>query len=240
MYSSGICSVQVLRDHERRTFRVPAMPQPELLLVCKQPLPRPSYLIVGGLVFVPLMSPYAASGYPRTRDDTRGPRLHCRSVCPRPGRRRPHHPPSPPLLARGPCGAPLLQVRGAHPAAQARLCAEAPLLRRPADRAAAHDPTVRGQRWLRRAGGRLAHQTRRGTAHRARRLCCLRVASLHLAASSLARSRSAMALPHSRQRRAPSLGHSRRSVNSPRSTMSPCSLSVASRSRCARGDPTRR
>ena len=47
----------VLRNHERMAFSVPAMPQPELLLVCKQPLPKPSYLIVGGLVFVPLMSP---------------------------------------------------------------------------------------------------------------------------------------------------------------------------------------
>ena len=50
----------VLRDHEKQTFTVPAMPQPELLLVCKQPLPKPSYLVVGGLVFVPLMSPYEA------------------------------------------------------------------------------------------------------------------------------------------------------------------------------------
>ena len=37
-------------------WQVAAKPQPELLLVCKQPLPRPSYLVVGGLVFVPLMS----------------------------------------------------------------------------------------------------------------------------------------------------------------------------------------
>ena len=50
----------VLRKHEKLEFTVPAMPQPELLLVCKQPLPKPSYLIVGGLVFVPLMSPYEA------------------------------------------------------------------------------------------------------------------------------------------------------------------------------------
>lgn len=50
----------VLRNHERHQFIVPAMPQPELLLVCKQPLPKPSYLVVGGLVFVPLMSPYEA------------------------------------------------------------------------------------------------------------------------------------------------------------------------------------
>ena len=50
----------VLRQHERTTFTVPAMPQPELLLVCKQPLPQPTYLVVGGLVFVPLMSPYEA------------------------------------------------------------------------------------------------------------------------------------------------------------------------------------
>ncbi len=50
----------VLRNHEKKEFTVPAMPQPELLLVCKQPLPKPSYLIVGGLVFVPLMSPYEA------------------------------------------------------------------------------------------------------------------------------------------------------------------------------------
>ena len=49
----------VLRNHERMHFVVPANPQPELLLVCKQPLPKPSYLVVGGLVFVPLMSPYA-------------------------------------------------------------------------------------------------------------------------------------------------------------------------------------
>jgi hypothetical protein len=50
----------VLRAHERMEFVVPAMPQPELLLVCKQPLPKPSYFLVGGLVFVPLMSPYEA------------------------------------------------------------------------------------------------------------------------------------------------------------------------------------
>ena len=48
----------ILRAHERLKLSVPAQPQPELLLVCKQPLPRPSYLVVGGLVFVPLMSPY--------------------------------------------------------------------------------------------------------------------------------------------------------------------------------------
>jgi len=48
----------ILRAHERLELNVPAQPQPELLLVCKQPLPRPSYLVVGGLVFVPLMSPY--------------------------------------------------------------------------------------------------------------------------------------------------------------------------------------
>ena len=46
-----------------------AMPQPELLLVCKQPLPKPSYLIVGGLVFVPLMSPYEALIPRRKLDD---------------------------------------------------------------------------------------------------------------------------------------------------------------------------
>lgn len=50
----------VLRNHERMEFEVPAQPQPELLLVCKQPLPRPSYFVAGGLVFVPLMSPYEA------------------------------------------------------------------------------------------------------------------------------------------------------------------------------------
>ena len=48
----------VLRDHERVEVTVPAQPQPELLLVCKLPLPRPSYVVIGGLVFVPLMSPY--------------------------------------------------------------------------------------------------------------------------------------------------------------------------------------
>ncbi len=50
----------VLREKRRVECVVPANPQPELLLVCKQPLPRPSYLVVGGLVFVPLMSPYEA------------------------------------------------------------------------------------------------------------------------------------------------------------------------------------
>ena len=50
----------VLRQGERVKFTVPARPQPELLLVCKQPLPKPSYLVVGGLVFVPLLSPYEA------------------------------------------------------------------------------------------------------------------------------------------------------------------------------------
>ena len=53
-------NMSVLRDHQRIELTVPAMPQPELLLVCKQPLPKPSYLVVGGLVFVPLMSPYEA------------------------------------------------------------------------------------------------------------------------------------------------------------------------------------
>jgi len=50
----------VLRDRERREFTVEARAQPELLLICKQPLPKPSYLVLGGLVFVPLMSPYEA------------------------------------------------------------------------------------------------------------------------------------------------------------------------------------
>jgi len=50
--------LSVLRRHERIEIEVPAQPQPELLLACKQPLPKPSYLVVGGLVFVPLMSPY--------------------------------------------------------------------------------------------------------------------------------------------------------------------------------------
>jgi len=50
----------VLRNHARIEFVVPAQPQPELLLVCKLPLPRPSYFVAGGLVFVPLMSPYEA------------------------------------------------------------------------------------------------------------------------------------------------------------------------------------
>ena len=48
----------VLRAKERLQCVVHAKPQPELLLVCKQPLPKASYLVVGGLVFVPLMSPY--------------------------------------------------------------------------------------------------------------------------------------------------------------------------------------
>jgi hypothetical protein len=51
-------TLKVLRSNERHEFVVPAQPQPELLLVCKQPLPKPSYLVIGGLVFVPLMSPY--------------------------------------------------------------------------------------------------------------------------------------------------------------------------------------
>ena len=50
----------VLRDRQKMDFEVEARPQPELLLMCKQPLPKPSYLVVGGLVFVPLMSPYEA------------------------------------------------------------------------------------------------------------------------------------------------------------------------------------
>ena len=48
----------LLREKERHEFVVPARPQPELLLACKQPLPKPAYLVVGGLVFVPLMSVY--------------------------------------------------------------------------------------------------------------------------------------------------------------------------------------
>jgi len=59
----------VLREHARVEFVVRAQPQPELLLVCKQPLPRPSYLVVGGLVFVPLMSPYE-SLLPRRKIDS--------------------------------------------------------------------------------------------------------------------------------------------------------------------------
>ena len=50
----------VLRDRQKMDFEVEARPQPELLLMCKQPLPKPSYLVVGGLVFVPLLSPYEA------------------------------------------------------------------------------------------------------------------------------------------------------------------------------------
>ena len=50
----------VLRKGERMDVKVDAAPQPELLLACKQPLPKPAYLVVGGLVFVPLMSPYEA------------------------------------------------------------------------------------------------------------------------------------------------------------------------------------
>ena len=53
-------TLAVLRNHERVELTVAAQPQPELLLVCKQPLPKPAYLVVGGLVFVPLMSPYEA------------------------------------------------------------------------------------------------------------------------------------------------------------------------------------
>ena len=43
----------VLRSGARKEFVVAARRWPELLLVCKQPLPRPSYLVVGGLVLVP-------------------------------------------------------------------------------------------------------------------------------------------------------------------------------------------
>jgi len=50
----------ILRKGEVLQLSVPAKPQPELLLACKQPLPKPTYLVVGGLVFVPLMSPYEA------------------------------------------------------------------------------------------------------------------------------------------------------------------------------------
>lgn len=58
----------VLRKGERKQLTVEAMPQPELLLACKQPLPKPTYLVVGGLVFVPLMSPYE-SLVPRRKMD---------------------------------------------------------------------------------------------------------------------------------------------------------------------------
>ena len=67
----------VLRNHERLEFVVPARPQPELLLVCKQPLPKPSYLAVGGLIFVPLMSPCAAA---RPRRDRGSPSVSARSA----------------------------------------------------------------------------------------------------------------------------------------------------------------
>ena len=50
----------VLRDKQRLSLTIPAKPQPELLLACKQPLPKPAFVVVGGLVFVPLMSVYEA------------------------------------------------------------------------------------------------------------------------------------------------------------------------------------
>jgi len=59
----------VLRDKERISLTIPAKPQPELLLACKQPLPKPAFVVVGGLVFVPLMSVYE-SLIPRRKLDS--------------------------------------------------------------------------------------------------------------------------------------------------------------------------
>ena len=59
----------VLRDKQRLSLTIPAKPQPELLLACKQPLPKPAFVVVGGLVFVPLMSVYE-SLIPRLKLDS--------------------------------------------------------------------------------------------------------------------------------------------------------------------------
>lgn len=59
----------ILRKGEQMEVTVPAKPQPDLLLNCKTPLPKPTYLVVGGLVFVPLMSPYEAL-IPRRKIDS--------------------------------------------------------------------------------------------------------------------------------------------------------------------------
>ena len=59
----------VLRDKQRISLTIPARPQPELLLACKQPLPKPAFVVVGGLVFVPLMSVYE-SLIPRRKLDS--------------------------------------------------------------------------------------------------------------------------------------------------------------------------
>jgi len=59
----------ILRKGQQVELTVPAQPQPDLLLNCKTPLPRPTYLCVGGLVFVPLMSPYEAL-IPRLKIDS--------------------------------------------------------------------------------------------------------------------------------------------------------------------------
>lgn len=62
-------SFVVLRDKQRLSLTIPAKPQPELLLACKQPLPKPAFVVVGGLVFVPLMSVYE-SLIPRRKLDS--------------------------------------------------------------------------------------------------------------------------------------------------------------------------
>ena len=59
----------VLRDKKRISLTIPAKPQPELLLACKQPLPKPAFVVVGGLVFVPLVSVYE-SLIPRRKLDS--------------------------------------------------------------------------------------------------------------------------------------------------------------------------
>jgi len=59
----------VLREKAKVRLTIPARPQPELLLACKQPLPKPAFVVVGGLVFVPLMSVYE-SLIPRRKLDS--------------------------------------------------------------------------------------------------------------------------------------------------------------------------
>ena len=96
--------MRVLRNHERHEFIVPAMPQPELLLVCKQPLPKPRCVLPSLLLYV--------------------------CVCPPMPLHPPIHPPLPPLpplpnaqlprRRRAGLRASHVALRGTHTAAEAR------------------------------------------------------------------------------------------------------------------------
>lgn len=118
----------VLRDRKRQEFVVPARPQPELLLVCKPPLPKPQYLVVGGLVFVPLLVRTAACRtLPAAGAPPRAPPL---TLSPAPARPRPSDPrlpslPPPPPPPRS-C-APSLLVRSERRHLTSRSCRGASL-----------------------------------------------------------------------------------------------------------------